>query len=339
VHRMATLSVTLLLALAMGPSAAADPARATAASLGAVLERAKGGDTIVLAPDEFQDVAITGRHWSPAIVIDARAAKLSNWLLKDVSGVTIGGGLFHLRPPGLNLKTGEPAWGAALRLQDVEQVEIHDATFQGPGRPDAKESGAYGDGYGVSADKGRKVTLARNTFSGFKVGAVIANLDGFQVVGNTFSAMRADGMDVAMAHNGLIEGNHCFGTVIRTTEHPDCIQMWSRPVGPPTSDIVIRKNKVEGPTQGIGLFNHVRNGVDDGGFDRIVIEDNDVEVSAPQGIALIQGRESVVRNNRVRTLPGAIYRASLNVKGGDVKRCGNVVEPGAGKVGVKDPGC
>jgi hypothetical protein len=83
----------------------------------------------------------------------------------------------------------------------------------------------------------------------------------------------------------------------------------------------------------------VRNGVDDGGFDRILIEENDVNVSASQGIALGgNARASVVRNNRVRTMPGAKYRASINLKG-DIRRCGNVIEPGAGKPGVVDPKC
>jgi len=150
--------------------------------------------------------------------------------------------------------------------------------------------------------------------------------------------MRADGMDIALSREGVIEGNHCWGTVIRTDEHPDCIQMWSRPNAAPTSDMLIRKNRAEGDTQGISLFNHVRNGVDDGGFDRIVIEDNDVQVSASQAIAIYDGRASIVRNNHVRTLPRARYRASINLRG-EVERCGNTVEGGAGKPGVFDVRC
>lgn len=339
-HRLATLSVSFLLCLSVASSTAADPRYTTAATLQQVLAMAKSGDTITLAADEFRDVNISGRRFKPAIVIDAKEAKLFNWVLKDVAGIAIRGAHFSLNPPTLSTRTGLPAWGTSIFIQHADDIEISDSAFQGPGQADAKTSGVFGDGYGFKVDSGSQVTVARNTFAGYKIGLLVSNIDGFKVLNNTFTSMRSDGMDIAMAHNGLVEGNACSGTVVRDKEHPDCIQMWSRPGGPATSDIVIRKNKVEGDSQGISLFNHVRDGVDDGGFDRILIEDNDVEVRASQGIAIVQGRNSVVRNNRVKTLSGAVYRASINTsKSADVVRCGNVVEPGAGKPGVIDPKC
>jgi hypothetical protein len=334
-----TLSVSLLLCASISASAAADPLRATPATLDELLSRAKGGETIVLTAGEFQDVKVEGRHYDPAVTLDARAATLTAWQLKDVSGLHFRGGRYRPGPPITNPKTGEPLYGGAFQLKDVQDIEVTDAVFQGPGQADAKTSGVYGDGYGLVVTRGSKVVFAQNTYSGFKVGVVISQTDGFRVADSEFTAMRSDGMDIANSHNGLVEGNHCSGTVVRSKEHPDCIQMWSRPPGPPTSDIVIRKNRVEGETQGISLFNHVRDGVDDGGFDRIRIEDNDVRIAATQGIAIVAGRGSILRNNHVKTEPDEGYRASINIKDGDVQRCGNVVEPGGGKPGVVDPKC
>jgi len=97
------------------------------------------------------------------------------------------------------------------------------------------------------------------------------------------------------------------------------------------ADIVIRGNVMEGEMQGIFLGNHVRKGVDDGGFDRITIENNEVTVSFPQGIGLFDARDSVVRNNTVRTIPGSTLpngkrvRANLRVTGTGNRVCGNKV--------------
>lgn len=318
----------------------ADPAHTTPTTLQEVLAKAKGGQTIVLAPGVFSDVVISGRHYSPSITIEAKDAKLVSWTMKDVSGVIIRHA--HVSPDGpkISPKTGKPLYGNSLLMQNVSEIEVSDSTFEGPGQADAKVSGVFGDGYGLNIHGGRKLTIARNAFSGLKIGLLISETDGFQVADNTFTSMRSDGMDVALSHNGVIEGNHCWGTVVRTQEHPDCIQMWSRPPATPTSDMVVRHNKVEGDTQGISLFNHVRDGVDDGGFDRILIEDNDVSVTASQAIAIVGGRNSIIRNNRVTSLPGGPYRASINTYSSDVVRCGNVVSPGGkNKPGIVDPKC
>jgi hypothetical protein len=120
--------------------------------------------------------------------------------------------------------------------------------------------------------------------------------------------------------------------MIRDKEHPDCIQLWSRPTSQPTSDIVIRHNSVVGNTQGISVFDHA-----EGGFDRITIEDNDVNVSYPPGITLNNSRDSIVRRNHVRTLGNARYMANLLAPG--AKTCGNVVGPGGGKPGFSDGKC
>jgi hypothetical protein len=151
--------------------------------------------------------------------------------------------------------------------------------------------------------------------------------------------MRSDGIQVGEGRNGLIEENDCAETRIRDVEHPDCIQLWSRPTSPPTADIVIRRNRAKGTMQGVFLGNHVREGVNDGGFDRILIEDNVLDVGYPNGIALHEGRDSIVRNNKVTTFPGSRWRASINLKGGDSKQCGNSVTAAAGKPGVQDRAC
>jgi len=228
--------------------------------------------------------------------------------------------------------------GMALRFDRSSHVAVRNGRFVGPGHPDTGDGFAYGEGKGVMVSQGDNVVIEDSTFTGFVAGVGFDRVDNFRVSRITASAMRSDGVDIAESHHGVIEYVNCSGTVIRDEEHPDCIQGWSRAGEVPTSDLVVRHNSVVGNTQGISFFNHAARGQDSGGFDRITIEDNDVEVSLTNGIALYDGRDSVVRRNQVHTLAGSRYRATIATPGG-AKACDNVVGPGLGKPGFSDDKC
>jgi hypothetical protein len=143
---------------------------------------------------------------------------------------------------------------------------------------------------------------------------------------------------VAQGWRGRIEGNVCDAFRPLNGEHPDCVQLWSRPDAAPTSDIVIRGNRAYGPTQGFSGFNHVRNGVDDGGFDRITDRGQYRRRGLPAGdLADERPRLGGAQQSRGH-LPDAPFRASINT-GPGVARCGNTVAPGAGKAGVTEAPC
>ncbi len=329
--------------LAMATSFAAPPAsakqhQATPSNFTAVLAVARPGDVIVLGKGTYRGMRISQRDFAPSLTLDAKAATIEGFSGKNISGLRILGGRFRVPPPTTKPSTGKLIFGYATRFDNANNIDLIDVEFAGPGAPANIPDGPYGEGYGVFVVKGSDIEVRNGRFQGLKNGIVLSRVEGFKVTLNQFSAMRSDGIDVAESRKGLIEGNICEATRIRDDEHPDCIQMWSRPTSPPTADITIRENRAEGMTQGIGMFNHVRNGVDDGGFDRILVEDNDMTVGFPQGIALGSGRDSIVRNNRVSTYPGAKYRASINT-GPGVTRCGNKVAAGAGKPAQVDRPC
>ena len=321
-----------------GCSASAETRTASPLSLPAVIALARAGDMIRLAPGVYEGVRISPRRYEQPLILDARQATLIGVRVTGVSGLSIQGGTFRLPEPRQNEQSGKFDFGSALRMRQVTRVKVSGATFVGPGTGEAVAEPRYGEGYGLVVDEGGEVEVSDSAFRGLKAGVILRRIEGFRVVGNRFQEMRSDGVQVAESRKGLIEANTCRGTRIRDKEHPDCIQLWSRPPSPPTSDIVIRRNRADGHTQGIGMFNHVREGVDDGGYDRIVIEDNDIAISLPQGIALSAGRDSIVRNNRVRTLSDARHRAGINVSS-EVLRCGNFIAAGAGKPGVKEKPC
>ena len=194
------------------------------------------------------------------------------------------------------------------------------------GRFDGHDSGTTG----LSMGNSRDVAVEGGDFRNYtRNGVIVIKSRDVVVRRNNFTGMGSDGMQVAQAQRVLIEANHC--EAFRRTEkaHPDCIQMWSRPNLPPTSDVVIRDNTMSGIMQGISMFNHVRDGVDDGGFDRVSVIGNDVKISLYyHGIAAYNCRECLIRDNRVETIPttGSRARAWIRPAGeGSVTMCGNKI--------------
>lgn len=329
--------ITCLTVLALASPSAAASLLASPSTFDGVLARARAGDVVVLAPGDYTGVSLANRTFSPALTLEADKARITGLRLRRVDGLVIRGGEFGLPAAVNHPRTGLPVYGAAIRMDDVRNVAVLDPRMLGPGG--TQEGSPFGEGYGVFVVRGAGVKVEGGVFRGFKSGVVLSRVEGFRLARNAFTYMRSDGIQVGESRKGLIEANTCGDTRVRDKEHPDCIQLWSRPTSPPTADVTIRGNRAKGDTQGIGLFNVVRNGVDDGGFDRILIEDNDVLGGHPHGIALMSGRDSIVRNNRVDTIPGSRWRTSINLVGGDVTRCGNKVAAAAGRPAMVDKPC
>ena len=346
----------LLLAglMALFPAAAlAAVLQATPATLSSVWKSARSGDTIVLSAGSYVglDLRGEGRIFSPRVRLDARAATAERIVLRDVFGLDIQGGTWR------NGCVGTPCYQYALRVyRGGGDITISAGKFYGPEQSAVGQMVVMADGYGVGFDQSKNVEVSDSLFWGFKMSSGVQAVDGFRFLRNRYTRMRSDGINVAMSWNGLIERNVCDATRITADEHPDCIQLWSRPNYRPVSDIVIRGNIAAGDTQGIGGFNHVRlqpagyrlwtgevlaepRMVDDGGFDRLLVEDNFIAGGMPQGIGVSPTRDSVFRNNRVVTLAASRFFTNLNVSGTNLVRCGNVAEPALGKRGVQDPPC
>lgn len=271
-------------------------------ALMAQLLTARDGEVIRLGNKDYGVVTFpTVAHATP-IRIEAKEARFVGLVLKDVSGVRVEGGL-----------------------------------VDGPG----------GKSYGISIDHGSNIAITGMKITGAHRGLVINKSHDIVVQANTFTALLSDGIDLALSRNIIVRGNSCshfsptmqaFDGQGRATtaggDHPDCIQAWSRPSDPPTSDIIIAANRIDGEMQGIFFGNHVRAGLDDGGFDRVVIRNNLIKISLYNGIALGGARDSVVTGNVVSTISGSFnprktrapIRAWIRVAGGERNTvCGNKV--------------
>ena len=296
----AILAAFALVACTGAASAPAGPA--TPATLAARLKDAKGGETIRLAPGEYGIVRFPRVTFSPAITIDAAGATFTGLVLNKVSGVTVRGG-----------------------------------AVVGPG----------GRSYGVMIRSSDDIRIENMRISGAHRGVVVGESSNIALVGNELTGLISDGINVALSDHVLVQRNRCHdfspnlavfdaaGNKLRDGDHPDCIQAWSRPTRAPVSDVRVLDNVAEGNMQGIFFGNHTRNGVNDGGFDRITIRGNRLKVTMA-GVVLDEARDSVVEDNHVELFPGPVFptkpsfrlKPNVRVSGERNRACANVVTTG-----------
>lgn len=169
-------------------------------------------------------------------------------------------------------------------------------------------------GYAITLLRVSQVTINGTTIFNGTRGIVIGRSTDVIISRVTFNRMIVDGINIAGSQRVTIRGVSC--TNARSGEaHPDCIQMWSRP-GMVTQDVLVTGSSVDtAGMQGITAFNHIRAGVDDGGFDRIRVIGNSVRTNMAQGIALYNCRKCEIRRNVVTTMPGAPSVVSINTAG------------------------
>lgn len=170
------------------------------------------------------------------------------------------------------------------------------------------------NGYSVSiTDSDHIIINGLSVFNSTR-GIVIGRTTDFIVTHVLFDGMLVDGINIAGSKRGVIQDIICQNANTGK-EHPDCVQGWSRP-GHVTQDVTVLGIRVmTAGTQGIFFGNHIRNGVDDGGFDRIRIIGNSITGDRAQGIGLYDCRNCEISRNVVTTMPGARFRVSINTRG------------------------
>ena len=266
------------------------------------IANARPGDTIVVPSSFNGQLVITGKHFSSPITIRNNSTLVQAIVIRDSSNIIVEG-------------------GAVV--------------------------GGTGVLYAVHIDRAKSVAVRGMTITNAVRAIVINRSESIGIFQNVMTGLRTDGVNIAESRKIVVEGNSCAnfnpikpiydaaGVLIKDGDHPDCIQSWSAPTSPPNSDITIRGNSMTGEMQGIFLGNKVRNGVDDGGYDRIVIENNFVNVSQPNGIAVEGGRGVRMVNNEILTIEGSrllngagsLVKAALKaIASVDVVACGNIVQ-------------
>ncbi len=279
-------------------SAEARTYSATASTLKAVFAIVKSGDTIVLTGN-IPGAVLQNRSFTKPVILDAKAAVFTNTLkIYSVTGLTVLGGHFGSATAAVN---GVNVLGGG-RITFTSPVVVGNRTSS----------------HGIDFSRTTSVTVTGGTFTGLRSGISLTSVTGGTLSNNKSLASTSDGFDIAASHRISVTGNSCSGTVISAGAHPDCVQLWSIPGQPPTSDITIRGNTAVGNTQGFSLFDHAQ-----GGGLRIYILNNQADITYTQAIACYQCVDSIFTGNVISTQPGAQWSARMSIIGGSNNRIAN----------------
>lgn len=227
-------------------------------------------------------------------------------------------GLIKLR----NLSWSEPvtviARDARMRvsMRNVENLHFVGGTY-------ADALGTGPNGYAFNIVSSKDISIKDATFTRAMRGLVIGRSQDVALSNLLFTDLRAEGLNMALSRKISVTGLECKGFSPERGDHPDCVQSWSRPDVAPNADIVLDGVRSSGRMQGIFFGNHIRNGVDDGGFDRITIKNSIVETHYTNGIALFDCRDCLILNNTVRDAPDSPNKSLLRLK-----RCTNCTVEG-----------
>jgi hypothetical protein len=249
------------------------------------------GATIRLPEGMHPKLSIRGERFDPPVVIDG-------------TGTTIGG----------------------VEIWDSEGIVLRGATIMAPKGPNAAGPASWG----VDARRLKNVVFENLEITNVHTGMIIADSDGVTVRGSRFHGMRSDGMDMAGVTNMLIEdndfrdftpikakGSRKDGTWV-DGDHPDAIQLWTTKNRDFGSDIVIRRNNVDGDTQGINLF-----GPWGRGYERVRILDNTLNITYPAAISMFKCTDCEVSGNKAKVIPGSPYPVNIRVEFSSGRFCGN----------------
>jgi parallel beta-helix repeat protein len=277
------------------------------------LDRAQGGDTIVVADGDYGSLSI-GANYGSMVTLRAETplgAKLDGLVVSGASNLRFDG--FHVRSDSNGFDNGGVVNinGGSANIQFVNS-EVH-----------ARIDDVFFGYQGIQVRGASNVLLENNYVHNVHHGLVGWDVDGLEFIGNKIDYVGEDHMKLAAVNGGRIEGNVGGGNVfpVPGDPHPDFIQFQAS-----SSNIEIRDNvhfaKTIAWSQGIFLW--------DGTYDNITIEGNIISTGMLRGVSVQRGDNIVVQNNTLLNVPGEVHNGTVVlVPDGSVVR-GNIQTSYAG---------
>jgi hypothetical protein len=255
---------------------------------------AKGGDSILLAPGEYQDLFIKNTNFSSEVTISSldpdNPAIIERLNLSGAQNVTI---------TGLNFERVAPViaqWPFDhLRIDNTTNIKIHDNAFTGGVVNNGSSEQGFINGTAIFGDNITNLDIADNEFTSVHKAIRVSNSDNVSATGNYIHDYREDGMFFAGIKDLLVEGNRIESPqVFSGLEHADMLQL----IG--IKDGVIRNNffnQADGNwTQGILLG---KGGYALSAVGNVLIENNIVYSGHHHGISTTDIPDVTIINNTV----------------------------------------
>jgi parallel beta-helix repeat protein len=299
-----------------------------AAELTAALNSALSGDTIRLAGGHYGDVRIVANSAFSGDVTLASAdsknpAVFDTLALDKVSNVTFSDIKVDFVPDQNTV-----IYDTAVRVDASSQIQFLDCTLSGnpavngippdspPGTPNPTGNIlGYPTGNGMWILHSQGITIANCDISQFNVGVSLSDVGNAQILNNNFHDTRGTPLNGGSLSNVTVDGNYIhdikpwnFGN---SGDHANYIHFWTNPVyrNAPNQNISITNNFL---TQGSGvgvLGIHLDDDSHGLGQQNLVIENNVLYNSDPQGIRLEYAQNSTIRNNTLLQSAGDVTKA------------------------------
>jgi hypothetical protein len=320
-----------LAGLGLWAEAAAQPAPATPATLGARIAAAKSGQTILLTSGSYGPLAINGRKFPGAgLVIEAQPGA------KPVFTSVGVGGSEGITLKGLEVSVVPTTPGAVVfgvTVSGSTHVDLVGLRIYGPPGPPAEEAN------GILLRGDTEVTVSDSDLKQLGTGINYIDSDHVELLRNTVSDIRTDGFRGGSSHVDVI-GNHGSNFHPIPGDHPDFIQFWSTQASGPSTGNRIKDNVYERGERG-------------GGVQGVFIEDNhDIVISGNallgtmyNAISLSRVQGALVENNFAQSYPDMdveiITRggsSDVTIRGNVAPRVENRVDDGKPNTGYKEQG-
>lgn len=225
------------------------------AQLNNEVEKAKGGEIILLDSGEYGQLDINNKTYSSPVIIGSlkksAPAQITMAYVKNSKNITFGGLRFMYKGPyklsGLK---------GALDLDGSSQIQVLSSAFIGPTvgvgeyetRPDDRnvnniELAGFGGGKGLNANNSKNIKVMNSSFFNLAVGSNASNSSDVSFIGNRYESLVQDAMNFSGGSNLLIEENY-IGPFTKPPglKHIDAIQF--RMFSTPSKGIIIRKNTI-----------------------------------------------------------------------------------------------
>lgn len=207
------------------------------ATLEKALESARGGETITLAPGEY-DLALQGKSFaSPVIVTSAsrdNPAHIATVRLAGVQNLTL-----RNLTIGRALNPNEPGWTRLVQISESKNIVVDSAKVHG-----SLDGNPQNDGVGLFISDSAGITVTGSEFQELFTAVIFTRASDLTMSGNRFHDLGSDGSDFSAVTNVTIDGN-CFTSFFPAKgDHPDAIQFWNHSVPTGSSNIRISNNQV-----------------------------------------------------------------------------------------------
>lgn len=268
------------------------------AELWKALEKAKPGDTIVLAPGHYAKVTLRDFKFDGMVTITGPGAVLSDLSVQISKGITF---------RDIELYAEYARGSDPIKIQSSEDIHFDNINVHG-----SLDDDPQNDTSAMLVRNSSKITITNSEFQELANAVTHLDCDNIEFSKNYFHKIRMDGIRGGGSSNLIITNN--FFTDFRPlpADHPDAIQVWNSNTKTPAQNITITENVIlrgnGGAPQGIFVTTQISRLR----YRNVNVINNIVIGSLYHGITVSGADDARIENNRVITYADIGARISVN---------------------------